>query len=206
MFIEARPLSRVAYAFVGGGHFSNTQVGIRSGKVKRNANRSMPLHRYRAPYKNVKPEHYQDVVNAYFACGGSLNGFRFHDPFDGLLDDVIIGTAVGGAGEEMQIVKPYTFGPTGGEVTLNRIIKKPVNPIKFPGATPIAVTADDVPIGYTLNFTTGILTISVTGGEIIRVTCDYDIPVFFEDDDLDFSYETWNAISAEIIIKEDFTA
>ena len=193
-FIDSRLLDRIAYGFKGGPTFSTTKVRLLSGRTKRNAERSLPLHRYTAPYDKISTEDHDTVLAAYMACIGSVHSFRFLDRSDYILDDVIIGTAVGGAGETMQLIKPYTFGSQ----TLNRNITKPV--------TGITLTEDDVSLAHTLNTSTGIVTFTSTAAKVIRATGTFDVPVYFDEDSMDFSYDNWAAHSTDIILLEDFSA
>ena len=194
MFINATLLDRVAYGFGGGGTWATKRYQLLSGRSKRNAQRSMPLYRYTAPYRNIRPEHYEVVVAAYNACLGPVHSFRFKDWFDYTINNAIIGTATGATDETMQIVKPYTFGTT----TLNRVITKPIA-----GGT---LTADDAPLAHTLDDTTGIVTFNTTVGKVIRATYEFDVPVHFDDDDMDFDFDTWEHMSSNIVLVEDFNA
>lgn len=196
MFIDESLLDRVAYGFSGGPTWATTRVELQSGRIKRNAERIYPRHRYVAPYQNIN-EGYRDIVIAtYNACMGPVHSFRFKDYNDYIIDDEIIGTSVGGVGETMQVVKPYTFGTE----TLNR----PLTKLKA-GMT---MTEDDIPLGNAVfDLLTGIVTFSATGaGRVLRVTGEFDVPVMFDEDSLDFSFDTLHAISGEIVLVEDFTA
>jgi uncharacterized protein (TIGR02217 family) len=215
MFIDDRLLDFVAYGFRGGPTWATTKVGLVSGHVRRNAERSLPLYRFSAPYDRIKPEHHSKVISAYNACLGPVHSFRYKDRADFELDDVIIGTAVGGVDETMQIIKPYEFGPT--PTVVNRVIKKPVDSTKYniangyqTDAVALSVTEDDgggpVPLAHSVDYDTGILTFTSTATYIIRVTCEFDTPVMFDDDRLEFVYQTFKAHSAEIVLLEDFGA
>ncbi len=209
-FINDRLLDRVAYGFSGGPTWATTVVRLVSGRSKRNAERSQPLHRYTAPFQNIEESHHNLVIATYIACLGPVHSFRFKDWKDYRLENVTIGTAVGGAGETMQIIKPYTFGPAGGEYTLNRNITKPVDSTVFTDATPLSVTEDSgggpTPLSFTCDYTTGILTFTSTIGNIIRVTGDFDVPVHFDEDTSNFEYGNYNALSTEVVLVEDFSA
>ena len=192
-FIDESLLDRVAYGFSGGPTWSTTRVKLISGRTKRNAERSLPLHRFTAPFNNIRPEHRDIIVDSYMACLGPVHSFRFKDYSDFELLDVVMGTAIGG-GEDMQIVKPYTFGAQ----TVNRKITKPL--------AGITLTEDDVPLAHTIDLLTGIVTFTSTVGKVIRVTGEFDVPVYFDEDNLDFSFETWEALSVDVVLEEDFTA
>jgi len=193
-FIDASLLDRVAYGFSGGPTWSTTRVKLISGRSKRNAERSLPLHRFTAPFNNIRPEHRDIIVDSYMACLGPVHAFRFKDYSDFELLNVVIGVAAGGAGETMQVIKPYTFGTE----TLERKITKP--------NVGLTLTEDDVSLAHTLDPLTGIVTFTSTVGKTIRATGTFDVPVFFDDDNLDFSFETWEALSVDIVLEEDFTA
>ena len=196
MFIDESLLDRVAYGFRGGPQWSTTRVELQSGRIKRNAERSLPRHRYVAPYTNIDEDYRDIVIATYIACMGPIHSFRFKDYNDNYIDDEIIGTSVGGIGETMQVIKPYTFGTE----TLSRPITKPI-------AAGFVLTEDDIPLVPTdIDELTGIITFNATGaGKVLRVTCDFDVPVMFDEDGLDFSFETLHAISGEIVLVEDFT-
>lgn len=204
-FINERLLEKVAYGFDGGPTWATTRVVLVSGRSKRNAKRSQPLHRFTAPFQNIQPTHYELLIDTYMACLGPVHSFRFKCPSDYILNDVIMGTAVGGVDETMQIIKPYSFGPAGGEFLLNRNISKPVDSTVYTDATPLTLTEDDVPLAATFNYITGIATFTSSLGKVVRVTGEFDVPVHFEEDILNFDYSTLEALNGDIVLLEDFT-
>lgn len=191
MFIEYPLLDRINYGFTGGPGYLVTKVRLNSGVVARNAEWEDPLYGWMAPYDSIDGEHFGDVLSAYNACNGSLYGFRFKDKADYRLEDEVIGTATGGE-ETMQIVRNYPFGPE----TKVRVIKKPVDGT-------IEASADGVPIASTTDPTTGLITFTASAGEVITVTGEFDVPVYFVDDQLQFTYNNWDAHSAQITLEED---
>lgn len=217
-FINSLLLDRVAYGFTGGPTWMTTKVMLRSGRVRRNAERSVPLHRYTLPYQNLQPEHRADVIEAFNACRGSLHSFRFFDRNDYQLDAVNIGTADGTTDQEIQLIKPYTFGGT----TVNRTITKPVDSTvdygrgtnrlgsapafvitaENPSASPVTAT----PISFTMDYSTGIVTLTSTNGYVIRATGWFDVPVYFEHDELQFSTNELDAHTTDIDLVEDLGA
>jgi uncharacterized protein (TIGR02217 family) len=206
MFIEDRLLDWVAYGFRGGPRYAVTKVTLRSLRTRRNAETSQPLYRFVAPYDRIKPEHHNEVISAFHVCLASTHGFRLRDRADYQLDDVEIGTATGITDETMQIVKPYTFGG----ITRTRDITKPVDSVVFSLANgyttdspALTVTADDVALAFTCNYSTGMLTFTANEGEIIRVSGEFDVPVFFDQEELDFQLSTYRAHSCEIVLLED---
>jgi uncharacterized protein (TIGR02217 family) len=212
-FIDQRMNEHISYGFTGGPTFATTRIGLVSGHERRNAERDRPKYRFRAPFEAVKPEYHRELQSNYIACRGPLKSFRFKDWSDYELDDEEVAISDGSVDEEIQIVKPYSFGPAGFEEIVERPIVKPVDSTRFnlangwvEDAAPIAVTANDVPIGFAIDYDTGILTISAGLDDVIRVTGEFDVPVQFDEDNLDFSFENWEAHSTEIALVEDFGA
>lgn len=197
-FIESRLLTKVAYGFSGGATFATTKVELFSGIVSRNAERSLPLYRYRAPYNSIQTDDTALVVAAFNACLGGLHSFRFKDHTDFELTTEIIGTGTGGADQELQLIKTYTFG----DQSVVRQIKKPV-------AGTVDLFEDGAPMASSVDTETGIVTFtsgSTSPLPVITATCEFDVPVMFVDDDLQFSIHNLEAHSGEINLMEDLSA
>ena len=218
-FIDSLLLDRLAYGFSGGPVYDTTKVELRSGRIKRNANRSKPRHRYTAPFNHIQPAHVSTLTAAFNACLGSTNSFRFFDRNDYLLTAVNIGTATGATDQTLQLIKPYSFGAT----TTNRTITKPVDSTasygrgeSVLGAAPAFVFTEEnltaspqvaaTPISFSLDYATGIVTFTSTIGYTIRATGWFDVPVFFARDELSISAMDKNAFSTDIDLLEDFSA
>ena len=195
MFIEERLLDLVAYGFTGGATFSTTRAELFSGIVSRNAERTRPLYRYSAPYESIASENHDILIQTYNACLGRLYGFRFKDWADFTIINEPIGTATGDPSETMQLIKTYTFGP----VSTVRPIIKPVD-----GS--LTLYADGLEIASVLDATTGIVTFDAVAAQAITATCEFDVPVMFDSDQLSFSFVNWKAHSTDISLVEDFAA
>jgi uncharacterized protein (TIGR02217 family) len=195
MFIETALLDRVTYGFQGGPTYSTTLVELYSGIIARNAERTQPLYRFTAPYENISSDHHDDVIKAYIAAMGPLHGFRFKDWADYQLEAEPLGIAVGDVGEEMQLIKTYDFGP----LTTVRTIKKPI-------AAGFQLFADGVPLASTLDTTTGIVTFTAAAGEAISATGEFDVPVMFAMDSLQFNFANYRTHSIDIDLTEDLSA
>jgi len=194
-FIETQLLSKVSYGFTGGATFLTTRVELYSGMVARNAERSLPLYVYNAPYDSIAPADHAVVVAAFNACLGGLHGFRFKDWADYQLTTENIGTAVGGTDETMQLIKTDTFGANNTV----RNIKKPVSGT-------VNLFEDGSPLSSSVDTTTGIVTFTSSAGKVITATCEFDVPVMFANDSLQFSFVNWEAHSTDIELKEDLSA
>lgn len=175
-FIEERLLECVTYGTRGGPTWFTRKVGLKSGVLRRNANRSRPLYRYTVIYRNLQPVDHAEVIDAFNACMGGVHSFRLKDWADFEADDVALPTLATGASQALQLYKPYTFGSE----TVYRPIRKPVSGT-------VSLTANNVPISASIDYTTGIATFTASIGSTIRWTGEFDVPVMFEDDELQFT-------------------
>lgn len=173
MFNESRLLDKVSYGSEFGQEFNTRIVTLRNGVERRNIMWSMPLGRYSVNYQAILPEHHDLVRGAHMASIGSAIPFRLKDWTDFTADREVIGTADGGV-QSLQLTKTYNFG----SFSLARLIKKPV-------VGKVQIYANGVPITSTVNYTTGIATLSAVAGEEISWSGEFDVPVRFESDNLD---------------------
>ena len=175
-FIETRLLDKVAYGSVFGQEYNTRIIQLRSAHERRNANWSMPLGKYSILYNNLIPEDHVLVRDAHTACMGALHAFRFKDRVDFEATAEVIGTGTG-AEQELQLVKTYTFGSTD----FVRNIYKPVS-------GEVQIYEDGVELASSVDTTTGIVTItSSVGSEVITWTGEFDVPVRFASDRLDYN-------------------
>jgi uncharacterized protein (TIGR02217 family) len=195
MFINERLLDRVSYGFSGGPTFRTTKVELRSGIVNRNAEISQPLYRFAAPYDKINEADHSTLLDAYIACLGPVHSFRFRDYSDYVLINEDIGVAAVTGPNDVQLTKTYTFGPE----SVVRIITKPIS-------TGWTAQNNGVPTTITVDDLTGIATIEGVMGETITVSGQFDVPVFFIDDDLTFVIENWKAHTTDIGLMEDIQA
>lgn len=173
MFNESRLLDCVSYGSQFGQEFSTRIKRLRNGVERRNINWAMPLGRYTVVYQALKEEDHIKVRGAHMACMGSAIAFRFKDWTDYRAYDQVLGVGTGGA-QVLQLVKSYEFGPA----TLQRIIKKPVSGT-------VQAYADGFPIASTVDYLTGLITLTAPDGAVITWSGEFDVPVRFETDRLD---------------------
>lgn len=194
-FIEERLLDRVTYGFTGGPTFTTTRVALFSGIVARNAEQLRPKYRFRAPYEHIQQAHHDTVVASFMATMGALHGFRFKDWADYDATTEVLGTAVGGVDETMQLVKAYDFSTT----TYSRIIKKPVTGT-------VQLYEDTVALASTVDTETGIVTFTSTVGKVITADYEFDVPVMFDSDTMEFNFASYRTHSTDIDLVEDLAA
>lgn len=199
MFIEERLLECVSYGTIGGPSWVTRRIGLKSGIVRRNPRRSRPTYRFNVVYRNLQDVGHREVLNAFNACMGGVDSFRLKDFSDYVADDELLAAVGTGAPQTLQLTKTYAFGSQA----IARPIRKPVTGT-------VIVTADDVPISATVDYTSGEITFTAGSGDVIRWSGEFDVPVFFSDDELPFSTETRNAegffLTADVALEEDFEA
>lgn len=175
-FIDERLLECVTFGTAGGPTWFTRKVTLKSGVTRRNANRSRPQYRFAILYRNLAPALHQEVINAYNACMGGVHSFRFKDWADYQVENAVLPNVGIGGSEEIQLYKPYTFG----DETLYRPIRKPVD-----GS--VLMFSNGSPFSYSVNYDTGIATVDAELGAQISWSGEFDVPVMFEDDELQFS-------------------
>ena len=106
------------------------------------------------------------------ACLGSAIGFLFKDWVDYQATAEVIGTGAG-VEQDLQLTKTYTFGG----ISLVRNIYKPVSGT-------VQLYENGSPVGSVIDYETGIATVTATG--TITWTGEFDVPVRFESDRLDY--------------------
>lgn len=200
-FIEALLLDRLGLGTQGGPTWSTRTVALKSGIVRRNAERSRPLHRYVVLYQNLTPEQHRGVLDAFNACRGGVFGFRLRDLTDYQAADVAF--AVGtGAPQTAQLSVSYSFGVGGTVQSVVRPIRKPVA-----GAV---IRANGVALpAATVDTTTGMASFTAPAGQIVTWSGEFDVPVRFEADEFISSWDRAAqalVLSADVPLVEDLSA
>lgn len=193
-FIEDTLLEDLSYGFSGGPTWQTRKIGLRNGVVRRNVMRSRPLHRFVGSFDLRDDGTLAALIATFNACRGGAYGFRFRNPVDHAVANQALGVAAGGA-ETWQLTRTYVFGA-----------QSLVVPVRKPRAGGFALTADGAPLASTLDPTTGMVTFSATAGATIAWSGEFDIPVSFESDEFESTYETWNAHTVEVTLEEDLSA
>lgn len=182
----------ISYGSRGGPEYSTDIVEMFSGKEQRNINWSQARAKYTVSHGVKTPAQLDDLIIFFRARQGRAVGFRFKDWTDYQAIGQNLGTGTG-AVTQFQLVKKYT----SGSATIVRPILKPVNN----GAMKIYLNAVLQGSGYTVNYTTGIVTFTVAPGAGVVVTADFefDVPVRFDTDQLDPSIDDFGTRSWESI-------
>jgi uncharacterized protein (TIGR02217 family) len=193
-FVETRLLDLVSYGTVGGPTYNTRETRLLNGRTRRNQQWSLPKYRYTVLYERLRLSDHVQVINAFHACGGSAVGFRLKDWADYQGTYQLTASATGSP-QSVQLRKIYTFG----SLTRERIIRKPV-------AGSVVLTATTPPTGVSVDTATGIVTFTGTAGQAVSASFEFDVPVRFESDELQFSFENFDALTANIGLIEDTDA
>jgi uncharacterized protein (TIGR02217 family) len=186
-FVEAQFPADISYGSSGGPEYSTDIVMTYGGHEQRNINWSQARARFNVAH-GVKTKAQLDALIAFFrARKGRAIGFRFKDWTDYKASGQMLGTG-NGALTQFQLVKTYASGATE-EL---RIITKPVN-----GTVKIYLNGALQSIGYTVNFTTGLVIFNSAPANGAAVTADYefDVPVRFDTDRLSATLDAYGVHS-----------
>lgn len=183
-FAEMQFPPEISYGSKGGPEFSTDIVATFSGHEQRNINWQEARGKYDIS-SGIKTEtSFQQLIAFFRARRGRAIGFRYKDFADYRAINQLIGKG-NGEHKEFQLVKHYV----SGDHNYTRIINKPVNN-NF-----CKIYIDSMPLehGYSVDFTTGIVTFNLAprSGEEITADFEFDVPVRFDTDHLDLSMDSF---------------
>lgn len=184
----------LSYRSLVGQGFKTEIIRTDSGHEHRVAKRSAPRFTYDVAQSLQSDADLLTLREFYLSRNGLANGFRFLDPLDNTTaadgksaaddEDQTLGTG-DGSKVNFQLVKTYTSGAQ----SLTKNLTKPVS-----GTTVVALdtVAKTEGVDFTVNTTTGIVTMNSAPGVGVVVTagCQFHVPVRFGDEiDEDFFFD-----------------
>lgn len=174
--VEARLSPRVEAGFSSVPASNTRIVTLRNGHERRNANWSQRRRHYAAQLTAFNLAERQELLSVVHACDGPVYGFRFKD----WLDFRAVGTSLGAApagSTPVQLTKSYAFGGR----THVRTITKPI-------AATLTVYQAGVAKAGAVDSTTGLFTPTTawTGGAALTADFEFDVPVRFATDEIEF--------------------
>ena len=178
----------ISYGVTGGPEYSTDVVMTGSGYEQRNINWSQAKCKYQAAH-GVKNENQMRRLLAFFRSRrGKAYGFRFKDWLDFTGSREMIGVGDGKT-ITFQLIKTYI---DDGGYTEVRKIRKPVT-----GTARIYVGGVERIDGWSVNYTTGMVTFTIAPATDIIITADYefDVPVRFDTDHCPLSIKEWDIYS-----------
>jgi uncharacterized protein (TIGR02217 family) len=179
----------ISYGSSGGPGFRTLVFSGHGSYEQRDIAWDVAKARYNVGY-GIRDTSDMNIVRAFFyEMRGRAIGFRYKDWSDYTLTDENIGTG-DGADATWQIIK--TYGATNPYVrTIKKIVAGTLS-VKVNGST-VALGGGSSQVSANLN--TGILTFGASVipalGHAITVTCEFDVPVRFDTDQMSAAHEAF---------------
>jgi len=180
-FYETRLELGANYGAAFGPRFSTAICRQSNGQEQRRILWEQPLVMAQLGSRSVTLAELNYLLSFHEAVKGAYIGFRIKDWSDYKATNQVLGTG-NGTSQTWQLVKRYTVGA----VTVTRPITKPVA-----GTLKVFVDGLEVLEDFSLDTTTGTLTTTLTG--VISVSFEFDVPVRFEEDKIQFTFKAVGA-------------
>lgn len=175
-FIEKRLLDKVSFGSQSGLEFKTDIQQMRNGFESRLSEWSEPLRPLNVIFRMLNPEERAQLEDAFLVCRGRAVGFRFRDPLNFEVGLTALGV---GTGVEQTLQLKRT----------SRFLQSASFPITKPVAGSVRVTANGSPIAISVDYRTGKVTFTAPAGSVILWSGEYDTPVRFDSDKLQWTYE-----------------
>lgn len=176
-FSETRLELGLTYGANYGPRFSTAINAQANGVEIAEAEWEDPLIQINLPDKAYTRSETEYLLDFHATMKGSLTGFRIRDWSDYFVTGQAIGTG-NGTVQDWQLIKTYTVG----SYSVKRAITKPVA-----GSLVVYVNGVVTNSGWSVDTTTGKFTTELTGA--ISVNFEFDVPVRFVEDKLDFRFD-----------------
>lgn len=182
-FIEISFPDSVSVGAIGGPSFATTVSASANKTELRSSNWMVARYSYKINCNILSDSQISDLISLFNICRGKAIGFRYKDWSDYKASDVVIGTGDGKT-TIFQLVKRYNFSG----YSYVRTICKPSIGIK------IYLNGTLTSNGFTIDQTTGLITFIIAPATGVAITADFcfDIPVRFNNDSLDVTYQGRN--------------
>lgn len=190
------------FGYVSTPRYSVTITASASGRERRNRNWARPLYRFDVTVGPRAEDNIQELLEYWHAVGGSEIGFRFKDYADfksgrvnqtpTALDQVL--TESDDSAGIYQLTKWYTAGSR----SQGRVIHKPIDGTILVANNGVLLTEGPQ---YTIDYTTGELTLLVTPNGDITWGGEFDTPVRF-DSEFPVELVNWRAESVSFALME----
>lgn len=195
-FLELRLPESISEGSKGGPGFSTDVFESETGFEQRNSKWAKARCRYDISYGIRDRDDADIILDFFYNMHGRATGFRYKDWTDYQLNNGLIGLG-DGVEDTFQIVKIYATGAATYTRDLKKIVASPAPVVTVAGVTKILTT------DYTLNLDTGVIVFGgsdiPTSMQEVRVTCEFDVPVRFDIDQLMITSQTWEQESLEAI-------
>ena len=201
-FMEERFPDCISFSSSGGPGFKTNVVEFDSGIVSTNPEWEKLRANYSVNFEVATPAEIKLVEDFFYIAKGKAIGFRFKDWSDYQIVQQNIGLG-DGVTNAFPLFKRYQSGLQ----YYDRVIQKP-RKISADG-TDAQVTVDNViqTLGgdFHVNESLGTISFTVTpsAGQIVKIVyMEYDVPVRFDTDELDISFDDFRQLSLEVPLIE----
>lgn len=179
-FIEQRLNLGIDYGTIGGPRHSTSIITDGGGGEQRNINWSQSLGKWQIGGRTLDREELDYLLDFHKNVKGSAVGFRFRDWGDYVAVLQLIGTG-SGTQTGFQLFKEYKIGSNFVKRAITKIVSGTMK-VYFNGTEQVS--------GWTIDNNTGVLTFTSPPANGISVTADFefDVPVRFEQDKIDFRF------------------
>lgn len=182
-FDEVRLPEDIERGARGGPSFNTTVAAIDSGFEKRNINWTRERNNWNLGYGIQDKAGYTRITNFFRLRRGRAYGFRFKDWSDFEIMAGNIGTG-NNSDTEFQIRKQYTDAL--------RTYNRPIQKIVAGSYTVFVNSVEQTEVtNYSIDLNTGVVTFTSAPGNglPITITCEFDIPVRFDTDEMDLDIQ-----------------
>lgn len=198
-FHELRFPDDISFGATGGPEFKTVINEKGDGSEQRNVSWSKARASWDVATAIKDEDSYAVVLAFHYARFGRAYGFRWKDWFDFKAEGEVIGTG-NDVLDTFQLIKTYDSSPDAspGTYTYVRTILKPVQGsvvVKLGAAVQVETT------DYVLDYATGVIVFTdpVPDTTIVSWTGEFDVPVRFDSDKLNSSYEAFNQLENQQI-------
>lgn len=183
----------------GGPAFRTSVVETISGFEQRNGEWSLARMEWDASYGIQTKADYDDILEFFYARNGRLHGFRFKDWTDFEATGEATVPSVGdGAETDFQLTKTYSDSAGSYARTILLPVTSPNTVTVYVAGSPqTLITHYTIESGGIIRFTGG----NEPGvGDAVTADFEFDVPVRFDDDQLQLAVEYYNAAAIPSII------
>lgn len=163
----------------GGPGFNTTVLTLGSGYERRNVNWERVRGNWDLSYGLRTKADAEATLAFFYARLGRACGFRFKDWTDYELGSTGSPQAIatgGGGVTKFQLVRKYS----SGGYTYNRYVTRPVA-----GSIKVYLDGVEQTSGFSVNYSTGVVTFTAAPSGVVGVTGEFDVPVRFDTDTLE---------------------
>ncbi|MEM8828753.1 MAG: DUF2460 domain-containing protein [Cyanobacteria bacterium P01_G01_bin.19] len=194
------------FGAVGGPSFVTEVIEVANDDEQRNGQKLFPLHRYQLGDRTIAESEVNKLAevsylkNFHAQRRGRKQGFRYKDWNDYQANYQFLGIGNGNI-TQYQLRKAYI---AGGAVTYRPILKPvPGTVFIFENGTAAPDVVEDSVNGWHINIENGVLTRAapLPNGVELTVTFEFDVPVWFETDKIDFSLDYFNLQTNELMYR-----